>query len=274
MVGWRIRPVRWWYGGTAAFAVLCVLAASYEGRLVQLLTGPWWNDRFRFEALVFLALAVFAAIGLVFLGDLVGRGVSRVSRRRPSGRARATVPAVAGLLVVLALLGVLSQGFYVGKNVERLEVGYVPGGGWPVAPADLAAFAFLHQVAGDGPVLNDPNDGSPWMWSLAGVRPVFGAALTDPVSPPLPESRQLLVDGLNCLDSDEDVRRAVEELGVRYVYSSNTTIIGPRHDQPGLPRPGRRRVPEAGVRPGRRGRLRDQLTPLADRAQDEHCALG
>jgi hypothetical protein len=122
---------------------------------------------------------------------------------------------------------VLSQGFYVDKNVARLEIAYVPGGGGSVAPADRAAFAYLREVAGDGPVLNDPNDGSPWMWSLAGVRPVFGAALTDPVSPPLPEARQLLIDGLNCLDSDEDVRRAVDELGVRYVYSSATTIVGP-----------------------------------------------
>ena len=129
VVGWRTRRVRWWYGGTAAFALLCVLAASYEGRLVQLLTGPWWNDRFRFEALVFLALAVFGAIGLVFLGDLVGQGLSRVGRRWTSARAR-PVPAAAGLALVLVLLGVLSQGFYIDKNVQRLEIAYVPRRGW------------------------------------------------------------------------------------------------------------------------------------------------
>jgi len=188
--------------------------------------------------------------------------------------ARPTVPAAAGLLLVLVLLGVLSQGFYVDKNVQRLEIAYVPGGGGSVAPADRDAFAFLRQVAGDGPVLNDPNDGSPWMWSLAGVRPVFGAALTDPVSPPLPESRQLLVDGLNCLDSDQDVRRAVEDLGVRYVYSSNTTITGPPTTNQGF----LDLADVASLKPvyDRDGAVvyEIDLTPLADTPDDDQCALG
>jgi hypothetical protein len=268
VVGWRSRPLRWWYGGTVAFVGLCVLAASYEGRLVQLLTGPWWNDRFRFAALVFLALAVFAAIGLVFLGDLAGRGVSRAAPRW-SGRRAAT----AGLLVVLALLGVLSQGFYVGENVDRFRLAYVPEGGGSVNPADRAAFAFLRDVAGDGPVLNDPNDGSPWMWSLAGVRPVFGAALTIPVSPPLPRSRQLLIDGLNCLDSNQDVRRAVEDLGVRYVYSSATTILGtPTFNEGFLDL---RSVASLDRVYDRGGAVvyEIDLVPLEDPGQDEACAL-
>ena len=226
-VGWRHRGLRWWYGGTITFVVLCVLAASYEGRLVQVLTGPWWNDRFRFAAVVFLALSVFAAMGLVALGDLVGRALraaaSRVGATRPAGRGLA---AAGGLVVVLLAFAASSQGLYVDRNVERLGIAYVPEGGGTIAPNDLEAFAFLRQVAGEGPVLNDPNDGSPWMWPLAGVRPVFGAALTTPVSPPLPGPRQLLIDRLNCLDSAEDVREAVAELGVRYVYSSATTILG------------------------------------------------
>jgi hypothetical protein len=53
------------------------------------------------------------------------------------------------------------------------------------------------------------------MWTLAGVRPVFGAARTSPVRPPLPHDRQILIDGLDCLDSSEQVREAIEALGVR-----------------------------------------------------------
>jgi hypothetical protein len=227
-VGWRRRDLRWWYGGTITFAGLCVLAASYEGRVVQLLTGPWWNDRFRFAAVVFLALSVFAAVGAVALGDLVGRALTALARRvgaqRLPGRG---VAAGGGLVAVLLVFLATSQGLYVDRNVERLGIGYVAAGGGTVAPNDLEAFAFLRTVAGGGPVLNDPNDGSAWMWSLAGVRPVFGAALTTPVSPPLPAARQLVIDRLDCLDSAEDVRQAVAALGVRYVYSSATTILGP-----------------------------------------------
>jgi uncharacterized protein DUF6541 len=228
-VGWRTRSLRWWYAGTGAFVVLCILAASYEGRLVQLLTGPWWNDRFRFMGVAFLGLSVCCAVGLVFLGDLLGRAVSRAATlRRPDrpGPSRGVVT-VGGLVVVVLLLGLFSKGFYVDRNEERFRIAYVPTGGGTVNPGDLRAFAELDRLAGDELVLNDPNDGSAWMWSLAGVRPVFGAALTVPVTPPLPPSRQVLIDSLNCLDSDEDVRRAVADLGVRYVYSSATTIVGP-----------------------------------------------
>jgi hypothetical protein len=227
-VGWRYRALRWWYGGTVLFAVLCVAAASYEGRLVQVLTGPWWNDRFRFAALVFLALAVFCAVGLVHLADLLAAGVRAVLARRGGHRSpRPSAVAVVSLLVVVLLLGVLSKGFYTGRNEERLRIAYVPQGGGTVAPNDRAAFAVLKELTGDRPVLNDPNDGSAWMWPLAGIRPVFGAALTTPVTPPLPRDRQLLIDRLNCLDSDQEVRDAIAGLGVRYVYSSATTIVGP-----------------------------------------------
>jgi hypothetical protein len=128
---------------------------------------------------------------------------------------------------VVLLLGVLSKGFYTGRNEERLQIAYVPQGGGTVAPNDRAAFAVLKELTGDRPVLNDPNDGSAWMWPLAGIRPVFGAALTTPVTPPLPRDRQVLIDRLNCLDSDQEVRDAIAGLGVRYVYSSATTIVGP-----------------------------------------------
>ncbi len=273
-LGWRIPALRWWYGATVLFTGLCVLAAAYEGTLVSVLTGPWWNDRFRFAALVFLFLAVFAAVGVVRVGDLLAGRLGRVAAR---GRDRAAAPrglvAVGALALVVLVVGVLSKGFYVQDNVERLRLAYVPEGGGSVGPADVAAFDFLAEVTDGAPVLNDPNDGSPWMWSLAGVRPVFAAALTDPVSPPLPESRQLLVDGLNCLDSDEDVREAVEALGVRYVYSSVTTVLGTPSPNEGF----HDLSDVASLRPvyERDGAsvYEIDLVPLEETGEDDACAL-
>lgn len=275
VVGWRYRPLRWWYAGTGAFVILCVMAASYEGRLVQILTGPWWNDRFRFAGLVFLGLSVFAAVGLVFLGDLLGSALVWATARwgtRPAVGRRSA--ALGGVLVAVLLLGWLSKGFYVSQNEDQFQIAYVPQGGLTVGPADLQAFAVLKRLAGNGPVLNDPNDGSAWMWSLAGVQPVFGAALTVPVTPPLPRSRQLVIDGLNCLDSDEDVRRAVADLGVRYVYSSDTTILGPPTTNVGF-------LDLSSVRSLRLVYAHDGASiyqldpiPLEAAAQDSTCALG
>ncbi|NEK57982.1 hypothetical protein GCU56_08870 [Geodermatophilus sabuli] len=234
-VGWRSPQLRWWYAATGVFVLLCVMAAAYEGRLVQLLTGPWWNDRFRFKGVVFLGLSVFAAVGVTHLGGLLAGLVRRVTTRWHERMPALRTPALAaaGVVVVLALVGVLS-GFYVQENRDRLATAYVPGGGGSVSDDDLAAFDVLRDLAGAGPVLNDPNDGSAWMWALADVQPVFGAALTVPVKPPLPEERQLVVDGLNCLDSSERVRQAVEDLGVRYVYSSASTILGGETTNPGF----------------------------------------
>jgi hypothetical protein len=273
-VGWRIPALRWWYGGTVLFSVLCVLAAAYEGTLVSVLTGPWWNDRFRFAALVFLFLTVFAAVGLVRIGDLLGSLLGRVAaRRRDRGAAPRGIVAVVGLAVAVLVVGVLSRGFYVEDNVDRMELAYVPEGGGSVGPADVAAFQFLAEVADGEPVLNDPNDGSPWMWPLAGVRPVFGAALTIPVSPPLPESRQLLVDGLNCLDSDEDVRRAVEQLGVRYVYSSATTVLGTPSPNEGFHDLSSVRSLSPVYDQGGVTVYEIDLVPLEESEEDETCAL-
>ncbi|MCV2488567.1 hypothetical protein OF117_04255 [Geodermatophilus sp. YIM 151500] len=225
VLGWRQAALRWWYTATGIFFVLCVLAAAFDGPLVQALTAPWWNDRYRFEGLVFLGLAVSAAVGLVAAGRGIG-GLLRAGVDRWDGRAgRPEAFRVVGTVLAVVVLGVLSGGYYVEENREQLATAYGPDVGGSVGPADRRAFEELAELAGDGPVLNDPNDGSAWMWALAGVRPVFGQALTFPVKPPLPEERQLLVDELNCLDSDEDVRRAIEELGVRYVYQSNATII-------------------------------------------------
>ena len=226
------RPsLRWWGLGTAVFTVLCVLAAAYEGRLVELLTGPWWNDRFRFEGLVFLGLSVFAAAGLVVLVEWAVRlvvasaGLLRASRSAVRTPRRTALDA-AVLVVAVLVLGALTNGFYTRENVARLQLAYGPSTGGSVTAADLAAYPVLADLAGEGPVLNDPNDGSAWMWALADVRPVFGAALTVPVNPPLPRERQLLIDGLNCLDSSPAVRDAVRALGVRYVFQASGTILG------------------------------------------------
>ncbi|SHN85079.1 hypothetical protein SAMN05660350_03702 [Geodermatophilus obscurus] len=231
VVGLRRAAMRWWLVGGLAFVGLCAMAAAYDNRLTELVTAPWWNDRYRFEGLVFLSLSVAGAIGVVWLGDqLTGvlRAVpglrERLTRTAGGPRDRGPVLGAAAALGGLLVLGVLTDGFYVSQNQSHLDRAYGYGVGGSVSEADLPAFRELRRLAGDGPVLNDPNDGSAWMWTLAGVRPVFGAATSLPLAPTMPAARRLVLEGLNCLDHDADVRDAVEELGVRYVYSSEETI--------------------------------------------------
>jgi hypothetical protein len=223
----RHRQLVWWGLSTLTFALLCTMAAAYEGRAVQLLTGPWWNDRFRFEGLAFLGLSVFCALGLVALADLGARAVDALRRRSRGAATDERRPGgIVAVVAVTAVVGVLTGGLYVQQNVDRLRLAYGIGVGGSVTAADLAAYDVLSDIADGGPVLNDPNDGSAWMWALADVRPVFGAALTVPVNPPLPPAREVLVDGLNCLDSSAEVRKSVQDLGVRYVFVASGTILG------------------------------------------------
>ena len=83
LVGLRqLARMEWWLSTGAVFAVLLVLAASYEGRWVALLTGPWWNDRFRFAALATLGIIVLCSHGVVVIADRVTASVRRLAAVR------------------------------------------------------------------------------------------------------------------------------------------------------------------------------------------------
>ncbi len=71
-----------------------------------------------------------------------------------------------------------------------------------------------------GRILNDPLDGSPWLYALTGTMPMFthyddrepdGDALT-------------LLEGLDRADTDPSVRAALEALSVCYVYDAPTLV--------------------------------------------------
>jgi hypothetical protein len=70
-----------------------------------------------------------------------------------------------------------------------------------------------------GQVMNDPNDGSPYMLALFGIDPVFGHILAPGTAPG--DTQQLLLEHFHCLDSDPELRSAVEDLDIRHVFVSS-----------------------------------------------------
>lgn len=214
-----LRQLWWWLAGAGVFAVLFVAVSATDAPVTEALTQPWWNDRWRFLALVILALAPVAAHGAVVIGDaLVG-----VLRRRRGGRGRA-VPARraigASMLAVLATFGVISNSFYLPANEERVSANY--GEGPSVSPGEQAAMRTLAEMAGtDGRVMNDPGDGSTWMYALEGVRPIFGH-VTDPETfDSIGADQQLLLTSFHCLDSSPEVRELVAKYDIRYVFTGD-----------------------------------------------------
>jgi hypothetical protein len=214
----NLRALRWYLAGSAVFGALFVLAASYEGPWVALLTRPWWNDSWRLVALFVPAMVLLAAAGAVRLGE----GALGLARRLPglASVLRPTRAAVGcAIAAVLALVTVASDGLYYRSNEARIAESFAEGP--TVTPADREAFRVLARIVPDDAlVMNDPQDGSPWMWALEDVRPVFGHALGPAESFGIGPERDTLLQRFNTIDSDGEVRRAAEHLNVRYLFIS------------------------------------------------------
>ncbi|HET8640453.1 MAG TPA: DUF6541 family protein, partial [Pseudonocardiaceae bacterium] len=214
----RLRPLWWLLAGSAVFAGLFLLSASYQHPLIPLLTRPWWNDRWRIIAVATIGAIVLAAHGMVVLSDAVRRRSLRFAAALPGGfgngvrtalRASPLVP-----LVVVGALAIGSNGFYLEENALRVQRGqYLPGPG--LSPLEREGVAKLATLVPPGArVMNQDGDGSAWMFALTGVRPVNGHIETAGLSP----TQKLLQQRFNRLDTDPQVRAAVERLDIRYVF--------------------------------------------------------
>jgi hypothetical protein len=202
----RVAALGWALVGAGVFAVLFVLSAYDTSPIVAELTKAWWGDSWRLAAFATAGLVVLAAVGLTVVADALG-GVFRFRAGR----------GVAFGVVLVALLG-LTRGLYIGRNTARLAQLFPDGP--VVSHQDVAAMAKLATLAPAGSlVLNDPYDGSPWMFALDDVRPVFGQPVTLPQDEPgIGAQRMLLLTEFNRLDTDPAVQKAVRDLHVEYVY--------------------------------------------------------
>jgi hypothetical protein len=243
LVGLRqLGRLAWMLTVTALFVVLLVMAASYEGPWVALLTGAWWNDRFRFEGLSMLGIAVVCSHGVLVIADrsavLARRWAARgaaLRARRSDAAAAPRAPRRSGdrplrgwlaAAVVLAVFALVTRGFYADYNRSRMQLQYALGTGGSVTAAELTAFDALSRLVEPGEtVMNDPSDGTAWVWALKGVRPMFGQAVLTPIRPPLERDQQIALDDFHCIDSSQAVRDVVEKYDVRHVILGTGFII-------------------------------------------------
>ena len=227
----RLRPVLWFLAMAVVFAGLFVLTASYEGTIVELLTRPWWNDRWRFAALWTLGAVLLAAGGVVTLRD----GLMALLRRvTPADERRRLVLSAVALTVVLAAVTVLTSGFYHVRNASRMGEGFTDGPS--LSRDEEQAVKVLAGLAPHGSlVMNSPYDGSAMMWAVSGVRPVFATPVIQLLELPVMDpDRRLLFMSFNQLDTDPDVRRAVDELNVQYVFVGSGLIPPADGPPPGM----------------------------------------
>jgi hypothetical protein len=210
---WR-RQGAWLLPTGVIFALLGIQTMTGKLPVLHVLTSAFWNDYWRLGAMVAWIACSLVGIGLAEVVHW-GARVPRVS-----------VPVV-GVLVGAVLL-VITGGGYVGRNVTHMTIGYTPG---VVGPEQLAAMNALPRLVPAGQVvLNDPMDGSAWMYSVAGVRPMFVHYQVGPLS----ADQVLLLHSLNQLDTNPAVQAAVRRLGLQYVYAGDRAIYPWTSRSPGF----------------------------------------
>jgi hypothetical protein len=213
----RLGELRWLGAVAVIFGLLFVVAAAYDTKWSMDLTRPWWNDKWRLIALTAIPLCVIAAHGLAE----AQKAIAGFMRKLPVARL-----AAAGVVVLLVAL--LTSGFYVSRNEERMGIN-TKG---PAVTADkIRGYEELGKIVPAGErVLNDRGDGSVWMYAVAGVLPVAGHyddTLTGPEA-------TLLANRFNKYDTDPKVRQAVRDLKVGYVIVGKGFLRAGVTRQPGL----------------------------------------
>ena len=206
----------------AATWVLVVLAAAdtiapVAPAVLHPLTALAYSSPHRLMAAVAVLGAVMAGVAAA---RVAGWAWWRGDGRRPV-RTTALVAALAGAVA-------LATG-----TVQRAEPRMAVGFGDHVVGADQrAVMERLAQLPlPDGArVLNDPVDGSPWLYALTGVRPVFTHY---DAGRPTPQTA-LLLASLDDVDDDPAVRRALRDLRVCYVYANEGSVSSAHPRAPGF----------------------------------------
>jgi len=234
-----LRRLWWWLTGGVVFGALFVAAASSDAPVLEALTQPWWNDRWRLLAVVIMTLAVVAAQGAVVVGDLLAGLAQRLARGRAAtpraaiGLARPRLAIGVAMVAVLATFGLTSNSFYIPVNETQVNRNYQ--GGPAVTASEQTAMRALAGMAGtEGRVMNDPQDGSSWMYALEGVRPIFGHVVDPGRFRLIGEDQQLLLSSFNCLDSSPEVRQLVDKYDIRYVFTGQGYLRDHFRRIPGL----------------------------------------
>lgn len=209
---------------STAFAMcLFVLAAASDSALSSFLTQWWWNDHVRLGAVSAVAAPLFAGI---VVQEIRGLGTWASDRVHATGRVRTAIvhlPWIA-FCVPLAVIGMKS----LADGQLFLSVKYTDGP--TVSREEVAAYEYLAEQGIEGRVMNDPADGSAWMYALKGVRPVYGQFAVAGNSP----DQEVLYNHFDEFDTDPQVRRAVEELGIEYVIVGRGTVFRNQPLAPGL----------------------------------------
>lgn len=214
LVGAVVRP-RWRRSLAAVVAALVVygalyvLAAGVEGDWVRVFTGFWWDDMYRFAALLAVPSVVLAGAGL---RTLIPRGAVR----GPAARGGVVI-------AVVCLAATVSGQAFLVREVRVW--GY--GDGPAVTEQERVVLDELAGRYSGGVVLNDPFDGTAWAYALHGIPVVFPAPLADDPDAQVGVDRMTLYTSVNRYGFDPSITHEVQRQDVRWILVGTGVVGGP-----------------------------------------------
>lgn len=209
----------WLYFAVAALPLL---------RLRDAFTGSWYNNLPRLAAILAIAMVPIGAYGIHRVASVLG---GWLNTRSTAWRERRAVRAVAGAVVVVALIaltqiGAPSQAAYAADLFYRDAV---PS---PLLDRDERALLdrLPDEVPPDAVVAGDPLTGAALAYALADRQVLFPHALTE-ITPDMDQIRRALVSG----ELDGAVCEALQRRQVRFVLDFGTYgVHGTVEGYPGL----------------------------------------
>ncbi len=215
------RSNRWMIASWCLACFIYFVDITREGWLKHFLAGFWYTDSFRVAAVVAMACIPLAALGLSTVLRVVFRIAKETDRR---GAGLVALAAAALLIFCPSLPTVRSTSSSIenetlttafGMTYEQLSKYYSPAVGESTFDSEEVAFAAqAKSIVGDAKVLNFPYDGSIFAYGVSGLNVcnrTWGGYEGSP------DDMSLINTGVNRIAFDDDVKKALDNEGIRYL---------------------------------------------------------
>lgn len=208
-----------------ALQAMCVVSASTEGVVRQLVTGFWYTDSNRLAALLAIPAIMFASEGVSGICQATQRLLGKPSKRPGLRAAARAVPALVAIALVAAeAVAPLPHSGTLGRLRHDAKAAY---GRWNSLNSEetRGALRDIKEIVGDDTVANSTYDGSLYAYGTNGIRTLYRTndALGDPGDPRDTAGAQLVRTRLNQIATDASVRAEARRRGIRWVLQMDVT---------------------------------------------------
>ena len=186
--------------------------------------GFWYADPYRTASLCTLAAFPLAVFGASIVFDELRKRLLD-GKHESAGSLNQYYPALFVLLFGAAVFypsfqipGVLNVEMVFGKTRNVIKQNYDMGNPEELNVKELEFASSVKEIVGDSVVLNDPFDGSAFLYGSSDIqvyyRSLHGSLVSDPNEP---SASRAIRNGLYKIETDSKIQKAVKETSARYV---------------------------------------------------------